>query len=162
MKTRDLTELAIRNLREAILRNSLTTLGVAVGVASLVAMLSLGVGLQELANKRLSGSGLFDAIFITPRSNFRGFGGQPRTNSSPAVPSLPLDEDARQKIAQIPNVIEVYPEIRFFHRNSFRRETLHHYRRWHAGLLAKCRFLRRNERPILFLWPAADEAILAN
>src|SRR6266446_2983414 len=48
MKPRDLTELAVRNLREAILRNSLTTLGVAVGVASLVAMLSLGVGLQTL------------------------------------------------------------------------------------------------------------------
>jgi len=28
--------LAVRNLREAILRNSLTTLGIAVGVASLV------------------------------------------------------------------------------------------------------------------------------
>jgi len=49
MKGRDLTELAVRNLREAMLRNSLTTLGVAVGVASLVAMLSLGVGLQTLA-----------------------------------------------------------------------------------------------------------------
>jgi len=32
MKLRDMTELAGRNLREAILRNSLTTLGVAVGV----------------------------------------------------------------------------------------------------------------------------------
>ena len=50
MKTRDLSELAARNLREAVLRNSLTTLGVAVGVASLVAMLSLGVGLQTLAS----------------------------------------------------------------------------------------------------------------
>ena len=28
MKLRDMTELAVRNLREAILRNSLTTLGV--------------------------------------------------------------------------------------------------------------------------------------
>ena len=45
MKGRDLTELAVRNLREAVLRNSLTTLGVAVGVASLVAMLSLGCGI---------------------------------------------------------------------------------------------------------------------
>ena len=33
MKLRDMTELAVRNLREAILRNSLTTLGVAVGVS---------------------------------------------------------------------------------------------------------------------------------
>jgi len=38
MKARDLTELAARNLREAVLRNSLTTLGIAVGVASLVAV----------------------------------------------------------------------------------------------------------------------------
>ena len=32
MKLRDMTELAVRNLREAIFRNTLTTLGVAVGV----------------------------------------------------------------------------------------------------------------------------------
>ena len=36
MKAGDLGELALRNLREAVLRNSLTTLGVAVGVASLI------------------------------------------------------------------------------------------------------------------------------
>ena len=52
MKVRDLTELAARNLREALLRNSLTTLGIGVGIASLVAMLSLGVGLQRLATQR--------------------------------------------------------------------------------------------------------------
>jgi len=48
MKLSDMTELAVRNLREAIFRNSLTTLGVAVGVASLVAMLSLGSGYNSL------------------------------------------------------------------------------------------------------------------
>src|SRR5438046_9468963 len=72
MKGRDLTELAVRNLREAVLRNSLTTLGVAVGVASLVAMLSLGVGLQALASQRLNKSGLSDAVFVTSQRNFRG------------------------------------------------------------------------------------------
>jgi ABC-type antimicrobial peptide transport system permease subunit len=46
----DLIELAGRNLREAGLRNSLTTLGIGVGVASLVAMLSLGIGLQKAGN----------------------------------------------------------------------------------------------------------------
>lgn len=45
MKIQDLTELALRNLRESLLRNSLTTVGISVGVASLVAMLSLGIGL---------------------------------------------------------------------------------------------------------------------
>ena len=117
MKLRDLTELAARNLREAILRNSLTTLGVAVGVASLVAMLSLGVGLQTLASDRLTKSGLFDAVFVTSRREFRGPGsegprktpaGQPKENPKP------LDEEARKNFAALPNVVDVYPQIRFF------------------------------------------------
>jgi putative ABC transport system permease protein len=115
MKPRDLTELAVRNLREAILRNSLTTLGVAVGVASLVAMLSLGVGLQTLASERLTKSGLFDAVFVTSRRDFRGPGGDgpPRKSSAPPEKFKPLDEDARRQFAAQPNVVDVYPQIRF-------------------------------------------------
>src|SRR5580700_11109446 len=111
MKTRDLGELALRNLREALLRNSLTTLGIAVGVASLVAMLSLGVGLQQLASKRLSRSGLFDAVFVSSRVN-RGFG-RPTRPDPTAAPAKVLDPEARQKIASLVDVVEVYPEIRF-------------------------------------------------
>src|SRR5215475_11820385 len=102
MKTRDLTELAFRNLREAILRNSLTTLGVAVGVASLVAMLSLGVGLQSLASEKLNKSGLFDAVFVTSKRGMRGPNGDsegPRRTDQKANKSeaaKPLDETARQ------------------------------------------------------------------
>ena len=117
MKLRDLTELAARNLREAILRNSLTTLGVAVGVASLVAMLSLGVGLQTLASDRLTKSGLFDAVFVSSRREFRGPGSDGPRKSSAATPKenpKPLDEDARQHFASLPNVVDVYPQIRFF------------------------------------------------
>ncbi len=88
MKLRDMTELAGRNLREAILRNSLTTLGIAVGVASLVAMLSLGVGLQEMASSRLAKSGLFDAVFVVSKANSRRFGG-PREEPDAAVPAGP-------------------------------------------------------------------------
>src|SRR5712672_4820226 len=115
MKLRDLTELAARNLREAILRNSLSTLGVAVGVASLVAMLSLGVGLQTLANDRLTKSGLFDAVFVTSRRDFRGPGGDgpPRKSSAPPEKFKPLNEDARRQFAALPNVVDVYPQIRF-------------------------------------------------
>lgn len=123
MKARDLGELAIRNLREALLRNSLTTLGIAVGVASLVAMLSLGVGLQELASKRLSNSGLFDTVIVMSRSASRGFGRapEPRDDSTTGAPgkgtkqrvSPPLDDAARQAMQKLPNVIEVYPQVRF-------------------------------------------------
>ena len=114
MKLRDLSDLAFRNLREAVLRNSLTTLGVAVGVASLVAMLSLGVGLQQLATSRLARSGLFDSIFVTPKTNLRGPGGGPPATRTPDAKARLLDADARAEISRMPNVVEVYPQIRFF------------------------------------------------
>ncbi|HEV2314928.1 MAG TPA: ABC transporter permease [Candidatus Acidoferrales bacterium] len=115
MKLGDLTELAVRNLREAILRNSLTTLGVAVGVASLVAMLSLGVGLQQFASQRLANSGLFNAIFVASRYNADDYERRSRQNqpADSSTPARPLDESARREIASLPNVNEVYPEIRF-------------------------------------------------
>ncbi|HET7259978.1 MAG TPA: ABC transporter permease [Candidatus Acidoferrum sp.] len=112
MKAGDLAELALRNLREAVLRNSLTTLGVAVGVASLVAMLSLGVGLQELATRRLSNSGLFDTVIVMPRRNLQEMR---RISTTPAPTKEPraLDDDARKELERLPNVVEVYPQIRF-------------------------------------------------
>jgi putative ABC transport system permease protein len=112
MKAGDLAELALRNLREAVLRNSLTTLGVAVGVASLVAMLSLGVGLQELASRRLSNSGLFDTVIVMPRRNMQTMR-RPAANAAPSKEAPALDDDARKTMEHLPNVIEVYPQIRF-------------------------------------------------
>ena len=113
MKLPDLTDMALRNLREAILRNALTTLGVAVGVASLVAMLSLGISLQQLASKRLSQSGLFDTIFVTAKNTFRGMGRTQREAASDK-PIRSLDEDARHELEKLPNVMEVYPQVRFY------------------------------------------------
>jgi len=113
MKPRDLTDLAFRNLRESALRNALTTLGVAVGVASFVAIISIGVGLQQLASKRLSESGLFDTILVTPKNNFRGMN-RPNPEPESDKPPRPLDEDARKEFEKLPNVVEVYPQIRFY------------------------------------------------
>jgi putative ABC transport system permease protein len=113
VKSGDLGELALRNLREALLRNSLTTLGVAVGVASLVAMLSLGVGLQDLASRRLANSGLFDTVLVTSRRNLRDFNRSSADKSAPPQKARPLDDDARKEMEQLPNVVEVYPQIRF-------------------------------------------------
>ena len=155
MKIGDLTELATQNLREAILRNSLTTLGIAVGVASLVAMLSLGVGLQQMIDRRLERNGLFDTVLVRPRTTFNATGeirrnrdlgparsnerspdrsndrGKDRSNDRSQdtnqdarnqgdaprdlsdIVSHPLDKDARRELAQLPHVLEVYPEFRF-------------------------------------------------
>jgi putative ABC transport system permease protein len=113
VKTYDMAELAVRNLRESILRNSLTTVGISVGVASLVAMLSLGIGLQQLAGRRLQKSGLFDTVVVTSRRDLRSFNRDQEENGPAPADSPVLNEDARQKIAQLPNVLEAYPDIRF-------------------------------------------------
>ena len=113
MKFPDLTELALRNLRESVLRNALTTVGIAVGVASLVAMLSLGIGLQQLASRRLVKSGLFDTVVVTSRRDLRNFGREEqRTGPAPGESRI-LDEPARREIEHLPSVVEAYPDIRF-------------------------------------------------
>ena len=159
MKARDLIELADRNLREAMLRNSLTTLGIAVGVASLVAMLSLGVGLQNLATERLSRTGLFDAIFVAPQTNLNGFGRPVRPTTTPAEQPRPLDEDARHKIEALPEVVEVYPEIRFPTEIRFAGNP---YSTVVAGLTPSARSDGAFDgmKGAFFSGPAANEAIL--
>ena len=158
MKPRDLTDLALRNLREAILRNVLTTLGVAVGVASLVAMLSLGVGLQQLASRRLSQSGLFDTIFVTPKNSFRGVG-RARREMESDKPPRPLDEVARKEFEKLPNVIEVFPQIRFFTEVRFNNKP-------YATVVAGLPESSRNSGAFdgmqgnFFSSPTAEEAIL--
>ncbi|HEY4901366.1 MAG TPA: FtsX-like permease family protein [Terriglobales bacterium] len=112
MKGYDLFELAVRNLRQSKLRNGLTTIGISVGVASLVAMLSLGVGLQQLATRRLAGSGMFDTVFVTSRQDFRGFDREDDQKAPHPDKAPVLDEPARVKMTQLANVTEVQPEIR--------------------------------------------------
>jgi putative ABC transport system permease protein len=113
VKLYDVAELAVRNLRESILRNSLTTVGISVGVASLVAMLSLGIGLQQLAARRLQKSGLFDTVIVSSRRDLRNFSREQEENGPAPAESPGLDEAARLKIEQLPYVVEAYPDIRF-------------------------------------------------
>ena len=117
MKLDDLAELAARNLREAALRNSLTTLGIAVGVASLVALLSLGVGLQQLVDRSVARAGLFDTISVRPRQSVPygqpGGGRRGPREEADLTPLRVLDDAARKEIAALPHVIEVNPEVRF-------------------------------------------------
>src|SRR5262249_11845269 len=100
-----MVELAGRNLREAGLRNSLTTLGIGVGVASLVAMLSLGIGLQLLFRRELGRSSLFDSVYVTSRQDFR----QRRVGDN--RPTRPLDDGARKSFERMAGVLEVDPNF---------------------------------------------------
>jgi putative ABC transport system permease protein len=107
MIRQDLLELAARNMRNARLRNALTTMGIAVGVASLVAMLSLGIGLQGFANHQLLKSGMFQTVFVSSKQDMRNMEQDAKPEESPA-----LNDDARKQIAALPGVEEVVPEVR--------------------------------------------------
>jgi putative ABC transport system permease protein len=112
MKTPDLLDLATRNLRESILRNSLTTIGISVGVASLVSMMSLGIGLQRMISVRLERVG-FDLLTVMNRANNPMAGGGGDLSQSNPADERALDEAARLEIEKLPGVVEAYPQIRF-------------------------------------------------
>jgi ABC-type lipoprotein release transport system permease subunit len=137
VKIPDLAELALRNLRESLLRNSLTTVGISVGVASLVAMLSLGTGLQQMFSRRLAKSGLFDTVIVSSRREMRGMGREEERNGPTPGESRVLDEAARVEIEHLPNVSEAYPDIRFASR--FRRNRM--------TLLKACKGVSSRRRP---------------
>src|SRR5215510_937229 len=65
MKFADIIALAWRNLRQAKLRTSLTVIGVVVGVAAIVTMVSFGLGLQNnLLRDALARIDLFTSITV--------------------------------------------------------------------------------------------------
>jgi len=76
-------------------------------------MLSLGIGLQQLASRRLVKSGLFDTIIVSSRRELRGMGREEERNGPIPGESRVLDEPARQEIERLSNVSEANPDIRF-------------------------------------------------
>lgn len=65
MRLEDSLELSISNLANRGLRSWLTVLGIAIGIAAVVAILSIGAGMEANLSSRLSGFGT-DVVTITP------------------------------------------------------------------------------------------------
>jgi putative ABC transport system permease protein len=161
VKGYDLFELAVRNLRQSKLRNGLTTVGISVGVASLVAMLSLGVGLQQLATRRLAGSGMFDTVFVTSKQDFRGFDREDDQKTEHPENAPVLDEPARNSMTHLQYVTEVEPEIRVMGEIVSGGQT-------HFGFVTGLPMSARENEAFenlqgkFFSGPSAEEVILLN
>jgi putative ABC transport system permease protein len=129
MIVRDTLDLALRNLSQAKLRTSLTTLGVSIGIASLAGMVSLGVGLQDQFVGRLTKSGLFDSITVLNALDVpggfarlggagrQGFGrgrggGRAQVNASGDATRREFTDDTIRELASLPHVRDVFPNIR--------------------------------------------------
>lgn len=129
MSLRDILHLSLRNLREAKLRASLTTMGVIVGVAVIVTMVSFGLGLQRNTVARFKELDLFNEITVFGKSlnniieagfNKQQSGAansnQPRRGLRPQPDKTPqriLDDAAIAEISRIPGVSYVEPRISF-------------------------------------------------
>ncbi len=124
MTLNDAIGLSLRNLRQSRLRTSLTTLGVAIGIASLAGMVSLGIGLQDQVVGRFTQSGLFGSITVTSQADLPGGLAQlgqrgglrargARGEGTPTGRSeVKLDDDAIKRISALQNVREVTPNLR--------------------------------------------------
>lgn len=127
MSFRDILRLSLRNLREAKLRATLTTMGVIVGVAVIVTMVSFGLGLQRNTISRFKELDLFNEITVFGRSlnsiveaGFNKQGGGNRREQRGEFGAKPdkapqriLDDAAIAEISKIPGVSYVEPRITF-------------------------------------------------
>jgi ABC-type lipoprotein release transport system permease subunit len=113
----DILHLALRNLRQAKLRAALTTMGVIVGVAVIVTMVSFGLGLQRNMLARFRALDLFNEINVFGRSlSSLASGGFDRAERRGRFrpdksPTRILDDAAIEEISKIPGVAYVEPNI---------------------------------------------------
>ncbi|HKU73177.1 MAG TPA: FtsX-like permease family protein [Pyrinomonadaceae bacterium] len=117
----DILHLALRNLRQAKLRAILTTMGVIVGVAVIVTMMSFGLGLQSNMLARFKALDLFNEIQVFGRglSNLAGLdrGGRrdegERGGRRRGAPTRILDDAGIKEISAIKGVAYVEPAVNF-------------------------------------------------
>ena len=70
MRFLDLLSMSVNNLRRRKLRTALTVLGVIIGVASVVIMVSLGIGLNQLMLEMYSSYGDMTTISVYSNSRY--------------------------------------------------------------------------------------------
>lgn len=97
MKTRDLIQVCIQNLRRRKSRTLLTVLGVLIGCCSIVIMVSIGIGVKESQQAMLQEMGDLTIITVYPTKN--------------ASSRKKLDKGAIEKIRKISGVEVATPKL---------------------------------------------------
>ncbi len=103
----DIIRQALSNLRRRPVRNVLTAGGVLIGIVTLVAMVSFGVGVQREVQRNFESIGL-ENLFVRPIYDepdaFDPF--------AEPEPQTPITPEMVAQIEQIPDVVSVTPELR--------------------------------------------------
>ncbi|VVB95026.1 MacB-like periplasmic core domain protein [uncultured archaeon] len=105
MKAFDIFRLSLSHVKKSKMRSWLTIIGIVIGVAAVVAIISIGQGMQESVQSRLGSLGA-DLITVTPgfsrASGGGGFGG-----GSAGSASINLTDKDLNVIKQVPGVLYV-------------------------------------------------------
>lgn len=101
MRFLDLLTMSVNNLRRRKLRTALTVLGVIIGTASIVVMISLGIGLNELNRELIESFGSLTAIEVRGDYYWGGNDGTTEPNY--------LTDDLVEEICRMDHVVSVYP-----------------------------------------------------
>jgi ABC-type lipoprotein release transport system permease subunit len=119
----DILQLALRNLRQAKLRATLTTMGVIVGTAVIVTMVSFGLGLQSNMLERFQALDFFNEIQVygrglgnlagLDRSARRDDGRRDPSSRANKTPTRILDDAGIKEIGAIDGVAYVEPSVNF-------------------------------------------------
>ncbi len=100
MKFVDLLIMSLKNLSRRKLRTALTVLGVVIGTASIVVMVSLGIGLSELNRELISSFGSLTEINV-----------ENPYNGDNSKDPLYLTDDVVKQMKRLPYVTDVYPML---------------------------------------------------
>ncbi len=110
MTLRDLFHLVLSNLKRMKARVAMTAIGVIIGTAAVVVLMSLGAGLQRLATESLYGMGGLDELMVRNDSYWGGMvevksgGGQQQPQQN-----VVLDDAVLDQIRQMEGVVAATP-----------------------------------------------------
>jgi putative ABC transport system permease protein len=105
MATRDLLRLVLSNLRRMKARVAMTAIGVVIGTAAVIILISLAAGLQRSAARDLGSIGELTEITVFSSSAMRMFGG-----TGPTTEEAVLNDRALAEFRDLPGVAAVTPK----------------------------------------------------
>ena len=106
MKFRDMLRMSGSNLWKRKVRTILTVLGVVIGTASIVVMISLGLGLSRASLAEIEEYGGITTITVSEEGGM--YGGYDDSETSIEASSEHLDDEVVETIAQLDHVKDVY------------------------------------------------------
>jgi ABC-type antimicrobial peptide transport system permease subunit len=109
MRIFDLIKLSLRMFKARAMRTFLTVLGMSVGIAAIIFLVSFGYGLQRTLLQKITTSDALVSLDVTPASSEN---------------SLPLNEETIETLRSLPNVADTLPVLELAGQGKFDTVTL--------------------------------------